>query len=121
MRYLIPRLLTLPVSDDIRAEWTKQLADQPEIPLLTEEGETRILPAEEFGKPGNMENPELYTIFPFHLFTLATASEAELQIGINTFHAPANTVVECEVRDGKVVNLVVMPESRRKDVKILME
>ncbi len=217
MRYLLPRLLTLPVPYAIRAEWKKQLADQPEIPLRTEEGKTRILPAQEFGKTGNAENPELYAVFPFRLFTLSSDSEQELQTGINTYHArlfrpnigwqqgpiwaaylglsdeakdqvierakdkakgyrfpgfygpnydwtpdqdqisvfqialqrmlmqvegdkilllpawpkewdvhfklhaPANTVVECEVKDGKVVKLVVTPESRRKDMKVGMQ
>jgi hypothetical protein len=31
-------------------------------------------------------------------------------------HAPRQTTVECEVRDGKVIKLIVTPESRRKDV-----
>lgn len=90
IRYLLPRLLTLPVADAIRAEWTKQLADQPEIPLRTEEGKTLILPAQEFGKTGNVENPELYAIFPFRLFTVAGDSEKALQVGIDTYHARRN-------------------------------
>jgi alpha-L-fucosidase 2 len=90
MRYLLPRLLALPVADAIRAEWTKQLADQPEIPLRTEEGKIRILPAQEFGKTGNVENPELYAIFPFRLFTVAGDSEKALQVGIDTYHARRN-------------------------------
>lgn len=36
-------------------------------------------------------------------------------------HAPKNTVVECEYRDGEVVRLDVTPESRRKDVKIMLQ
>jgi len=34
-------------------------------------------------------------------------------------HAPQNTTVECTVRGGKIENLKVTPESRRKDVVIL--
>jgi hypothetical protein len=33
-------------------------------------------------------------------------------------HAPKRTTVECEVKGGKIVRLVVTPESRRKDVEI---
>ena len=33
-------------------------------------------------------------------------------------HAPRRTTVECEVRDGRVVALVVTPASRRDDVTI---
>jgi len=34
-------------------------------------------------------------------------------------HAPKNTTVECEVKDGRIVNLVVTPASRRGAVTIL--
>jgi alpha-L-fucosidase 2 len=33
-------------------------------------------------------------------------------------HAPKNTTIECEVKQGKVVRLIVSPESRRNDVTI---
>ena len=33
-------------------------------------------------------------------------------------HAPEQTTVECQFRDGKIQSLVVVPESRRKDVEI---
>jgi hypothetical protein len=35
-------------------------------------------------------------------------------------HAPGNTTVECTYREGKVVSLHVVPESRAKDVKVLL-
>ncbi len=93
MRYLIPRLLTLPVSDAVRAEWKRQLADQPEIPMTGEGGETRIAAAREIkSRMRNFENPELYAVFPFHLFTLATATEDRLQTAIRTFHARRHKV-----------------------------
>jgi hypothetical protein len=31
-------------------------------------------------------------------------------------HAPRQTVIECEYRDGQLINLVVTPNSRRNDV-----
>jgi hypothetical protein len=34
-------------------------------------------------------------------------------------HAPQNTMIECELRAGKIVKLEVTPASRRKDVEIL--
>jgi hypothetical protein len=36
-------------------------------------------------------------------------------------HAPKSTTVEVELRDGKVQKFVVLPESRRKDVEILLK
>jgi alpha-L-fucosidase 2 len=215
MRYLIPRLLKLPIPESLRTEWERQLADQPLLPMTTEDEKARILPAQEFGQATNVENPELYAVFPFRLFTLATASKEELQTAINSYHArrnranqgwqqgpiwaallgltreaqtavvdrvrsnaqgyrfpgfygpyydwtpdqdhisvfqtalqlmlmqcegdqilllpawppewdvhfklhaPKNTTVECEVKDGRIVNLVVTPASRRGAVTIL--
>jgi hypothetical protein len=34
-------------------------------------------------------------------------------------HAPKNTIVECELRAGKIVKLEVQPVSRRKDIEII--
>jgi alpha-L-fucosidase 2 len=211
LRYLLPRLLALPASAAVKAEWRNQLADQPEIPTSTKDGITRILPARTYSQNSNCENPEMYAVFPYRAYTLAQGAAA-VKIGINTWnsrlnrdnvgwqqqpiqaallglgaeakaltvqrarntaagyrfpgfygpnydwtpdqdqpsvfqiglqrmlmqcegdkilllpawpkqwdvsmklHAPKNTTVECEVRDGKVVRLVVTPESRRKDV-----
>lgn len=211
LRFLLPRLLDLPVDDATKAEWRKQLADQPAIPTLAADGETRILPAETFSKLSNVENPELYAVFPYRSHTVAQGGEA-LTTGIQTWkhrrnrandgwqqqpiqaallgltaeakslvtqrikspaagyrfpgfygpnydwtpdqdqisvfviglqrmvmqcedgkilllpawprewnaafklHAPQQTTIEGEVRDGKVVTLKVTPESRRKDV-----
>jgi hypothetical protein len=211
LRYLLPRLLELSASAAVKAEWRKQLADQPEIPTATNDGNTRILPAKTFSKSSNVENPEMYAVFPYRSYTVAQGEDA-VKIGINTWnsrrnkanigwqqqpiqaallglsaeakaltvqrarnsaagyrfpgfygpnydwtpdqdqisvfqiglqrmlmqcegdkilllpawpkewdvnfklHAPKNTTVECEVRNGKVVKLIVTPESRLKDV-----
>jgi hypothetical protein len=36
-------------------------------------------------------------------------------------HAPYNTTVEAELKDGKVISLKVMPEERRKDVEVMLK
>lgn len=36
-------------------------------------------------------------------------------------HAPANTTVEAELKDGKLVKLIVLPEERRKDVELMLK
>ncbi len=36
-------------------------------------------------------------------------------------HAPYNTTVEAELKDGKVVSLKVLPEERKKDVEIMLQ
>ncbi len=34
-------------------------------------------------------------------------------------HAPGNTVVEARLQNGQVTQLLVTPESRRKDVRLM--
>jgi hypothetical protein len=75
LRYVIPRLLALPVDDASKAAWSKTIADLPPVPTRTENGKTRLMPAETFGNLSNVENPELYGIFPFRLYTLAAGKE----------------------------------------------
>ena len=35
-------------------------------------------------------------------------------------HAPYNTTVEAELKNGKVVSLVVFPSERRKDIEMMI-
>lgn len=84
LRYLLPRLLALPIDEQTRDVWQKQLTDQPDIPSLTEAGRTRILPAQEFDTLRNSENPELYAVFPFRLFTQSVGGDS-LNVGIYTW------------------------------------
>jgi len=89
IRYLLPRLMKLSVDKQLRAEWEQQLADQPLIPMKADGDISRVLPAEEYGDASNVENPELYTVFPFPLFSLAQGEEAR-GIGLNTWKARRN-------------------------------
>lgn len=36
-------------------------------------------------------------------------------------HAPSNTTVEAELKDGKLVKLIVLPEERKKDVELFLK
>jgi hypothetical protein len=36
-------------------------------------------------------------------------------------HAPYNTTVEAEWKDGKMTRLIVLPEERKKDVEIMIQ
>ena len=73
IRAVVARLLALsddqlPESD--RAFCEKLLAETPALPLLkdAETGETLLAPAARFDMRRNVENPELYSLFPFHLY-----------------------------------------------------
>jgi hypothetical protein len=36
-------------------------------------------------------------------------------------HAPYNTTVEAELKNGNVISLQVLPEGRKKDVEIMLD
>jgi hypothetical protein len=54
----------------------------PPLPSVTEDGNTRILPCLVDENYKNMENPELYCVFPYRLFTVGKPG---LDIGRNTW------------------------------------
>lgn len=67
------RLLSLPeelTSPQDRAFWSRLRRRLPEIPLRTfDDGRVGLAPARHFRDKRNVENPELYAVFPFRLFT----------------------------------------------------
>jgi hypothetical protein len=68
---VLPRLVALPdevASADQRARWNELRAKLPPVPLRQEAGKAILAPAKEFSHRGNIENPELYAIFPFRLY-----------------------------------------------------
>ena len=85
LRFIIPRMLALPAdaATEASAAWRKTLADVPEVPARTEAGKKYLLPAEKYGRKANVENPELYAVFPYRLYGLG---KAELPVGIETFN-----------------------------------
>ena len=76
LRYIIPRLQQLAGNATLRAAWQKTLDDLPPVPLGTDNqtGQKFVLPAETFATKQNIENSELYAVFPYRLYTLAAGS-----------------------------------------------
>lgn len=65
------RLLALPpgvASEPDRAAWQRFRALLPPIPLREVAGRQALAPATFFAQKSNIENPELYPVFPFRLF-----------------------------------------------------
>jgi hypothetical protein len=68
---LCDRLLALPedlTSQEDRIFWKNLLAKLPEIPLRDTPSGKALAPAARYDKKSNVENPELYAVFPFRLF-----------------------------------------------------
>lgn len=87
LRYVLDRLLQLPadVAGPSRREaWARLMRELPELPKRTVNGRTILAPAEKTGRKSNMENPELYAVFPFRLFGMG---KPDLELARATFRA----------------------------------
>ena len=101
LRWVLTGLLALP--DDLgtpamRAHWKKLLAELPPIPLGEAEGKKKIL-SHESPVTGhrNMENPELYAVYPFRIYGLG---KPDFDIAKNTFEARRNKWFGCWSQNG---------------------
>lgn len=74
LRAITARLLALPEELTMapqRAFWRRLQAKLPDLPTLKGEGgKVMLAAAQEFKAKRNIENPELYAVFPFRLFAL---------------------------------------------------
>ncbi len=70
LRAVTARLLALPPalgSAEERALWREVAAVTPELPTWEKDGQRLLAPAARFADKRNVENPELYAVFPFRL------------------------------------------------------
>lgn len=86
LRWVLARLLEY-ADDQIgpqrRARWSKLLSEVPPLPTAEKDGRKVLAPAEkETGGRGNIENPELYAIFPFRLYGVG---KPDLDLARHTF------------------------------------
>lgn len=88
LRWVLGRLLEYGpelTTRDRRDRWSQLLKDTPELPRASVNGQQRLSPAETIlGGVGNIENPELYSVFPYRLFGVGKAG---LEIARATFAA----------------------------------
>ena len=69
-------LLRLPASTISAAQqnqWKRLIAELPEIPIREIDGKKLLAPAHTYSGKQNMENPELYAIFPYRRFGVGKA------------------------------------------------
>ena len=95
----LPRLLALPAeltTDDQRARWQRVLADLPPIPKGTKQGKPVLLPAESFSNERNIENPELYAVFPYPVYGIG---KPDLELARNTFATRKHKQTTCWRQD----------------------
>jgi hypothetical protein len=76
LRFVLGELLALPQAATTpaqRATWRRLLDELPPLPTRVADGQTLLSVAQEVGKMYNLENPELYAIFPYRLFGVGKA------------------------------------------------
>ena len=83
LHYVLSRMLELPLDSDLRSWLTRLRAETPPLPNRSASGRTALLVAQENLAPiMNVENPELYAIFPYRLYGLG---KPDLDVGLATF------------------------------------
>ncbi len=129
LRAIIPRLLDLP-KDCVRPEqrelWNQVMRALPEIPLgksangkIPRVGDQHrdataiILPAEEYGKTINFENPELYVAFPYRLYGIGKPG---LQLARDTYAARLHPQNTCWGQDGPQAAVLGLTDEAQKAV-----
>lgn len=71
LQFVLEQLLELPegVTGDKRCEkWRRVLGELPPIPTRKVDEETILAPAASYANKVNIENPELYAVFPYRLY-----------------------------------------------------
>ena len=99
LQYVLLQLLDLPphiITLQQRNAWTKTLNDLPPLPIKITDGKTVLLPAQVVTESANVENPELYAVFPFRLFGVEKPS---LEIARNTYAIRTNKESRCWYQD----------------------
>lgn len=84
LRFIGNRLLALTNNTKQKVQWLKTMNDLPAVAMITENSVTRLLPAEKFSNNSNSENPELYPVFPYRVYT-CLSDDKTLAIGRNTW------------------------------------
>ncbi|MFC5862757.1 DUF5703 domain-containing protein [Acidicapsa dinghuensis] len=127
LKSILPRLLALPeglTTEADRARWKKVLDDlspiatgttaKGKIPPLGKgdaDGKPVILPAAQYGKTENVENPELYTVFPYKLYEVG---KPDLELARNTYAARLFPQDTCWGQDGVEAALLGLTEDAKK-------
>lgn len=81
------RLLSLSaneLSSQDRNYITAFQAKIPDLPIRVKDGVTMLAPAQRFEKKNNIENPELYAVFPFRLVSF---EKPNAKLGVEALHA----------------------------------
>jgi hypothetical protein len=118
LRTVLSRLLELPdqlTMPEHREQWTRFLAELPEVPMGGENGKKWLLPARTFGKRKNSENPELYAVFPYRAYGLG---KPDLETALETWKRRAIKATGGWRQDAIQAALLGLTDKAQNDVII---
>lgn len=114
---VVPRLLALPpgwVPAAERAFWAKLKAETPPLAVRTEGGKNFVPPARDFDpRRSNVENPELYAVWPFRLFGVG---EPDLATGVETFERRVEQSMRGWSYDGQCAAILGLTDEARRQI-----
>jgi len=98
---VVSRLIALPhdlTNEKSRENWKRFYDELPDLPVGNKEGKQVLLPytGPQTVKGHNLENPELYAVYPFRLYGLGKPG---LELAINTFDVRTFKDKGCWVQD----------------------
>jgi hypothetical protein len=106
LHYVLGRLNQLPEDETtpaIRKSWSDLESILPPLPIADKDGKKVIYPYDPALNTGvkshNMENPELYAVYPFRLYGLPELGKGDLQIGLDTYAARTQKGMHCWGQD----------------------
>ncbi|RKR84318.1 hypothetical protein BDD43_4552 [Mucilaginibacter gracilis] len=85
LKTILSRLLELPnnyMNAESRTRWATMLAQIPPIAFSSFNGKQTIAPAQLWERINNQETPQLYPVFPWHIYGVG---KPDLQTAINTY------------------------------------
>ncbi len=114
---VLNRLLALPrgqVPAHDRKLWVNLKEATPPVPVRREGDRSFVLPAEHFDpKRSNVENPELYAVWPFRLFGVGRPN---LSTGTETFQRRVEKGMKGWAYDGQCAAILGLTEEARRQI-----
>ncbi len=114
---VLNRLLALPrgqVPARDRELWAKLKEATPPVPVRREGDRSFVLPAEQFDpKRSNVENPELYAVWPFRLFGVG---QPNLPTGTETFERRVEKGMKGWAYDGQCAAILGLTDEAKRQI-----
>jgi len=119
LRYTLSELIKMEsVPEGLMIEWKEFYEELPEIPVFSPGGHPEfnkaclLKPAEWYEKLGNVENPELYAVFPYRLVSF----DNDQNIGVETYRRRSLRMNWGWTQDGIQAAVIGLPEEAREVV-----